>query len=186
MVYNKPVFLASCFKTTSRTAYRLFLGKRQLSSIAPKAGGGNLPLETPREERELLLQLLPMFNQVCKHNIRCLALLWCHLFGGSKWNLFRLPCSSPSRAHVRLPCFLHFSSVEPCTLFSLLHSDGGVNAVRLLLGFQRDYFKWYYFHLWRASPAVLTFEANSKQTSKSAGCRSSRASPLKSQGATGL
>lgn len=32
-------------------------------------------------------------------------------------------------------CFPLFSSAELCTLFSLLHSDGGVNAVRLLVGF---------------------------------------------------
>ena len=123
-----------------------------------------------------------MFNQVCKRNIRCPVLRWCHSFEGSEWNRFRLPCSLPSWTLVWLPRFLHFSSVEPCTLFSLLHSDGGVNAVRLLLGFQQDYFKWYYFHLWHASPAVLTFEANSKQTTKSACWKKSRASPTAKPG----
>lgn len=62
-----------------------------------------------------------MLNKICKQNIRCPIFLWCHLFEGSKWNLFRLPCSWPSWTRVAWLCFLPFSSVEshaPSSAFS--------------------------------------------------------------------
>lgn len=73
---------------------------------------GKHTARNPSKRKEATAALLLMLNKVYKRNISCPAILWCHLWEGSKWNLSRLPCSPLSWTWVWRLCF-SFTSVEP-------------------------------------------------------------------------